>query len=146
MAVLALDHVVLTVRDLEATRRFYCDGLGLRWTEFGEGRFALAFGRQKINLHPAGREIEPKAARPTPGSADLCFLVDEPPAVIAGRMAALGHPPILGPVLRTGAVAPLESVYLRDPDGNLVELARELSPGPRSLAQAEPPDGRGSTR
>lgn len=129
---LALDHLVLTVRDLEATRRFYCEGLGLRRTVFGEGRFALAFGRQKINLHEAGRAFEPEAASPTPGSADLCFLVDEPPSAIAARMAALGYPPILGPVARTGAVAALESVYLRDPDGNLVELACELSGGKSS--------------
>lgn len=126
MPVVALDHLVLTVRDLAATRRFYVVGLG--WTEFAPGRFALAFGRQKINLHEAGREFEPKAALPTPGSADLCFLVDEPPMAIAARMAALGYPPISGPVRRTGAVAPLESVYLRDPDGNLIELGREDLP------------------
>lgn len=120
------------VRDLEATRRFYCLGLGLRWTVFGEGRFALAFGRQKIDLHEAGRPFEPVPALPTPGSADLCFLVDEPPAAIAARMAALGYPPILGPVARTGATAALESVYRRDPDGNLVELAREAPNGESS--------------
>jgi catechol 2,3-dioxygenase-like lactoylglutathione lyase family enzyme len=126
--VVALDHLVLTVRDLAATRRFYVDGLGLGWTEFAPGRFAFTFGRQKINLHEAGREFEPKAALPTPGSADLCFLVDEPPMAIAARLAALGYPPISGPVRRTGAMAPLESVYFRDPDGNLVELSREDLP------------------
>lgn len=125
----ALDHLVLTVRDPAATRRFYCDGLGMRWTEFGAGRLALAFGRQKINLHPAGHEIEPKAALPTPGSGDLCLLTDEPLDAVAARLAALGFPVLLGPVPRTGAVAPLVSVYFRDPDGNLVEVSREEGPG-----------------
>lgn len=129
LAVRALDHLVLTVRDLEATRRFYVEGLGLAWVEFAPGRFALGFGRQKINLHVAGKEFEPKAAVPIPGSADFCLLVDEPPMTVAARLEALGFPPILGPVPRTGAVAPLESVYLRDPDGNLVEIAREASQG-----------------
>jgi catechol 2,3-dioxygenase-like lactoylglutathione lyase family enzyme len=126
VAIRALDHLVLTVRDLAATRRFYCDGLGMRWTEFGAGRRALAFGRQKINLHEAGRELEPKAARPTPGSADLCLLSAEPLEAIAARLAGLGFPALLGPVARTGAVAELVSVYFRDPDGNLVEVSEEV--------------------
>ncbi len=124
MPIPALDRLLLAVRELEATRRFDCAGLGSRRTECGEGRSALAFGRQKIDMHPAGREIEPKAARPTPGSVDLYFRVDEPPAAIAGRLAALGHPSIFGPVLRTGGAAPLETVRLRDPDSDPVELAR----------------------
>lgn len=127
MPVASLDHLVLTVRDRAATRRFYCDGLGMRWTEFGEGRTALSFGAQKINLHDAGREFEPKAARPTPGSADICLLVDgEPPEAVAARLGALGFPVIEGPVERTGATGPILSVYFRDPDGNLVEVARPL--------------------
>jgi catechol 2,3-dioxygenase-like lactoylglutathione lyase family enzyme len=119
-----LDHLVLTVRDLDATVRFYVEGLGMELREFGEGRKALHFGRQKINLHLAGHEFEPKAAHPVPGSADLCFLAEGPLAEIGARLAALGHPIIEGPVARTGATGPLLSIYTRDPDGNLVEIAR----------------------
>jgi catechol 2,3-dioxygenase-like lactoylglutathione lyase family enzyme len=119
----SLDHLVLTVRDLDATVRFYVDGLGMRLVSFGEGRHALHFGTQKINLHVAGREFEPKSATPTPGSADLCFLVDEALEVLARRLPAFGHPVIEGPVERTGATGPIVSIYLRDPDGNLIELA-----------------------
>lgn len=119
-----LDHLVLTVADLAATLRFYGEGLGMRLERFGEGRIALHFGEQKINLHLAGKEFEPKALRVTPGSADLCFLTDRPLAEIADRLAAIGHPVILGPVERTGAVGPIASVYARDPDGNLIEIAR----------------------
>jgi catechol 2,3-dioxygenase-like lactoylglutathione lyase family enzyme len=90
---------------------------------FGAGRKALAFGAQKINLHEAGREFEPKAQQPTPGSADLCFLTDTPVAQVAAHLAALGIAVIEGPVARTGAVGPLLSIYVRDPDSNLIEIA-----------------------
>jgi len=119
-----LDHLVLTAADLEATLRFYRDGLGMRHETFGEGRSALHFGTHKINLHLAGHEFEPKATRPTPGSADLCFLTDQPLQQVIDRLAAIGHPIFLGPVERTGAVGPLLSIYARDPDGNLIEIAR----------------------
>jgi catechol 2,3-dioxygenase-like lactoylglutathione lyase family enzyme len=119
-----LDHLVLTVRDLDATVRFYVEGLGMRLETFGEGRKALHFGNQKINLHVAGREFEPKAAQPTPGSADLCFLTDRPLAEIGERLEALGHPIIEGPGARSGATGAIMSVYARDPDGNLIEIAR----------------------
>jgi catechol 2,3-dioxygenase-like lactoylglutathione lyase family enzyme len=119
-----LDHLVLTVRDLDATVRFYVDGLGMELREFGDGRKALHFGGQKINLHLAGHEFEPKAAHPAPGSADLCFLTEWPLAEIGERLAALGHPIIEGPVARTGATGPIRSIYARDPDGNLIEVAR----------------------
>jgi catechol 2,3-dioxygenase-like lactoylglutathione lyase family enzyme len=119
-----LDHLVLTVRDLHATVRFYVEGLGMELRAFGEGREALHFGRQKINLHVAGHEFEPKAAYPTPGSADLCFLTQRPLTEISQRLAALGYPIIEGPVARTGATGPIRSIYVRDPDGNLVEIAR----------------------
>jgi len=122
--IVGLDHLVLTVRDLDATVRFYRDGLGMRLETFGEGRNALHFGGQKINLHVAGREFEPKATHPTPGSADLCFLTERPLAEIGDRLAALGHPVLEGPVGRTGAHGPIVSIYVRDPDGNLIELAR----------------------
>jgi catechol 2,3-dioxygenase-like lactoylglutathione lyase family enzyme len=124
MAVYALDHLVLTVRDMLATRRFYVDGLGLTEVTFEGGRRALQTGAQKINLHQAGQEFEPKAAIPTPGSGDICLLTSESLTAVADRMAGLGYPVELGPVPRTGATAPLESLYFRDPDGNLVEVAR----------------------
>jgi catechol 2,3-dioxygenase-like lactoylglutathione lyase family enzyme len=113
----SLDHLVLTVRDLDATVAFY-ERLGMRHVEFGPDRHALAFGAQKLNLHVAGRELEPKAAVPTPGSADLCFLVD--------RLNPAGLDVIEGPVERTGATGTIRSVYVRDPDGNLVELSEAL--------------------
>jgi catechol 2,3-dioxygenase-like lactoylglutathione lyase family enzyme len=123
MNVRSLDHLVLTVRDLQATIDFYTRGLGMKEVSFGAGRKALAFGTQKINLHEAGREFEPKADKPTPGSADLCFLTDTPVAQYAARLQSLGIPVIEGPVARTGAVGRLLSIYVRDPDRNLIEIA-----------------------
>ena len=119
-----LDHLVLTVADLDATSRFYVAGLGMTLQTFAPGRHALHFGRQKINLHLAGREFEPRAARPTPGSADLCFLSAAPLEDVTARMTALGYPVLEGPVARIGASGPITSVYFRDPDGNLIEVAR----------------------
>lgn len=119
-----LDHLVLTVRDLEATVRFYVEGLGMRLETFGEGRRALHFGRHKINLHLAGHEFEPKAAQPVPGSADLCFVTERPLAAVSARLESLGYPIIEGPVPRTGATGALSSIYVRDPDGNLIEIAK----------------------
>ncbi len=118
-----LDHLVLTVRDLEATCAFYETVLGMRHESFGQGRTALHFGRQKINLHQAGREFEPKALKPTPGSADLCFLAATPIAEIVAHLEGRGIAIEEGPVARTGAQGPITSVYFRDPDGNLIEVA-----------------------
>ena len=123
MRVNSLDHLVLTVRSLRATIDFYTRALGMTEVTFGAGRRALAFGTQKINLHEAGREFEPKADKPTPGSADLCFLTDTPVAQYAAHLAALGIAVVEGPVARTGAVGPLLSIYVRDPDLNLIEIA-----------------------
>jgi catechol 2,3-dioxygenase-like lactoylglutathione lyase family enzyme len=123
VAILSLDHLVLTVADPERTVAFY-ERLGMRRETFGDGRVALRFGDQKLNLHAAGHEFEPKAARPTPGSADVCFLFDD--ASIEDTLAALADAGIHveeGPVRRTGATRALTSVYVRDPDGNLVELS-----------------------
>jgi catechol 2,3-dioxygenase-like lactoylglutathione lyase family enzyme len=122
----ALDHLVLTVRDLDATVQFYVEGLGMELRRFGDGgaRQALHFGTQKINLHVAGHEFEPKALLPTPGSADLCFLTERPLDAMRERLEALGHPIIEGPVPRAGATGPLVSIYARDPDGNLIEIAQ----------------------
>ncbi len=121
-----LDHLVLTVRDMEATCAFYADVLGMEIVTFGEGRKALRFGQQKINLHQAGKEFEPKAAQPTPGSADLCFLASLPLDKVAARLHIHNVPILEGPVLRTGALGPIESLYFRDPDGNLLEVSREV--------------------
>jgi len=118
----SLDHLVLTVADLEATVAFY-ERLGMRREAFDGDRVALRFGRQKLNLHHAGREIEPYARQPTPGSADLCFLVARPIDAVVDELAAQGIEIELGPVERTGASTTLCSVYVRDPDGNLVELS-----------------------
>jgi len=125
MRVASLDHLVLTVASIPATVEFY-ERLGMRAETFGDGRRALRFGAQKINLHEAGSEFAPHAARPVPGSADLCFLVDGSLAEVARVLAEAGVAIELGPVERTGAVGALESLYLRDPDGNLVELSRPL--------------------
>lgn len=118
-----LDHLVLTVADLDKTCAFYTQFLGCEVITFGEGRKALRFGNQKINLHLAGHEFEPKALQPTPGSADLCFLVDQPVAEAKVALEAGGLTIEEGPVARTGATGPLLSIYLRDPDNNLIELS-----------------------
>jgi catechol 2,3-dioxygenase-like lactoylglutathione lyase family enzyme len=118
-----LDHLVLTVRDLDATVRFYVDCLGMRLATFGEGRRALHFGSHKINLHLVGHEFEPKADKPTPGSADPCLLSETPVEELVTHLKGFGCRLIEGPVERTGATGPLRSIYLRDPDGNLIEIA-----------------------
>lgn len=118
-----LDHLVLTVADIDATIAFYERVLGMRAQTFGEGRRALAFGRQRINLHQAGREFEPKAAQPTPGSGDLCFLSAVALDDVIAHLAACGVEIEEGPVERTGAVGSMDSVYFRDPDGNLLEVS-----------------------
>ena len=122
----SLDHLVLTVADLDATCAFYQRVLGMKVVTFGNGRRALAFGQQKINLHPAGGEFEPKAHRPTPGSADLCFLTQALLPQVQRHLAACGVPVIEGPVQRTGAQGPILSVYIRDPDQNLVEISSRI--------------------
>ncbi len=125
-AVASLDHLVLTVADIARTCDFYTRALGMTVVRFGAGRVALQFGRQKINLHQADRTFDPKAAAPTPGSADLCFLLAGSLEDAAAHLAALAIAIEEGPVERTGATGPIRSIYLRDPDGNLVELATPL--------------------
>ncbi|OYW39113.1 MAG: VOC family virulence protein [Hydrogenophilales bacterium 12-61-10] len=122
----AIDHVVLTVRDIPASVAFYTRVLGMREEVFGAGRRALVFGRCKLNLHQAGREFEPKAAQPVPGAVDLCLIARTPLADIAEQLAAQGVAIEQGPVERTGAQGPLLSMYVRDPDGNLIELSNPL--------------------
>lgn len=126
MRVDRLDHLVLTVNDIETSCTFYRRVLGGEAVTFGDGRTALGFGVQKINLHQAGEEIKPCAGRPVPGSADLCFIAETPIAEIVGHLGRLGVDIELGPVPRTGAVGPIRSVYIRDPDGNLIELSTYL--------------------
>jgi catechol 2,3-dioxygenase-like lactoylglutathione lyase family enzyme len=126
MQIEGLDHLVLTVSDIGRTCDFYEQALGMEAVVFSEGRHALAFGRQKINLHEAGREFEPKAAVPIPGSADLCFLTNTPMAEVVEHLGANGVEILEGPVRRTGATGPLLSVYLRDPDQNLIEVSNRL--------------------
>jgi len=121
-----LDHIVLTVRSVEATCDFYSRVLGMIPVTFSGNRKALLFGRQKINLHEVGREFEPRAAAPTPGSADLCFVRLQPASEVIEHLRTCGVRIIEGPVRREGALGPIESVYLRDPDGNLLELANYI--------------------
>jgi catechol 2,3-dioxygenase-like lactoylglutathione lyase family enzyme len=121
-----LDHLVLTTADLDRCVDFYTRVLGMTLETFGAGRKALRFGRQKINLHEAGKEFEPKAERPTPGALDLCFIADRPLDDVIARLGALGASIIEGPVQRTGATGPIRSVYLRDPDRNLIEISEVL--------------------
>ncbi len=120
--ILALDHLVLTVRDIAQTCRFYQTVLGMEVVTFGAGRRALRYGQQKINLHQAEMPLAPHAQIPTPGSADLCFLITASVEEALAHLQTLGVPVVNGPVLRTGTTGPLRSIYLRDPDGNLIEL------------------------
>lgn len=118
-----LDHLVLTTTDEQACIHFYVEVLGMKLESFGEGRKAFRFGNQKINLHVKGREYEPKAHLPVPGALDLCFIASRPLEEIIARLNALRVPIVEGPVRRTGAVHPLRSIYLRDPDLNLIEIS-----------------------
>jgi catechol 2,3-dioxygenase-like lactoylglutathione lyase family enzyme len=122
-----IDHVVLTVRDIERTCEFYSRVLGMQVVTFGGGRRALAFGNQKFNLHPAGKEYEPKAHTALPGTADYCLITSVPLEQVIGHLGACGVEIVLGPVDQTGAAGPIRSVYFRDPDLNLVEVANTLS-------------------
>jgi catechol 2,3-dioxygenase-like lactoylglutathione lyase family enzyme len=121
-----VDHFVLTVRDVETTCDFYARVLGMEVEEFAGGRYALKFGRQKINLHQTGTEFEPKAGKPTPDSGDFCLITNVPLERAMEHVRSCGVEIIEGPVSRTGATGRLESVYFRDPDGNLVEVSNCL--------------------
>lgn len=124
MRIASLDHLVLTVADVEASATFYVRVLGMKRVEFGEGRVALHFGHQKINLHPAAAPLKPHATAPTRGSADLCFVTPKPLDQWITHLADAAVPIEEGPVSRTGARGPMRSLYFRDPDGNLIEVAR----------------------
>ncbi len=122
-----IDHLVLTVKDIDETVRFYISVMGMEKIEFGEGRIALAFGQQKINLHQLGNEFEPKAQHVGAGSADLCFIIDTPIQQAIDDLAAKGINILEGPVYRTGALGKIISAYFRDPDGNLIEVSNYVN-------------------
>ena len=126
MEISKLDHLVLTVTDIEKTMSFYGSVMGMKKEVFSDGRVALKYGSQKINLHELGKEFEPKAKKPTPGSADLCFITQTPLNEAMAHVKRCGIEIIEGPVERTGANGPLHSFYFRDPDDNLIEVANEI--------------------
>jgi catechol 2,3-dioxygenase-like lactoylglutathione lyase family enzyme len=121
--IVRLDHFVLTVASIEQTCAFYERVLGMDCVTFGNGRKALTFGQQKINLHEVGKEFEPKAHRPSAGSADFCLITNTPLAEVIAHLQRQEVVIEEGPVARTGAIGPIQSVYIRDPDANLVEIA-----------------------
>lgn len=123
MKITALDHLVLTVADVAASVRFYTEILGMEEITFGEGRKALRFGNQKINLHQRGAEVLPNAQHAACGTADLCLLTETPLEAVLAELAAHKVPALSGIVPRTGAMGAIQSVYLRDPDGNLLEIS-----------------------
>ncbi|MFP4538383.1 MAG: VOC family protein [Dichotomicrobium sp.] len=123
MTITGLDHIVLTVRSIERTCAFYRHALGAETITYGQGRTALGFGDQKINLHEAGSTFEPKADKPMPGSGDFCLIAAAPLADVEQHLRAQGIEIEEGPVPRTGARGPILSIYIRDPDGNLIEIA-----------------------
>nr|WP_295864759.1 VOC family protein [uncultured Chitinophaga sp.] len=126
MKISRLDHLVLTVADITTTCQFYENVLGMEVQTFGDNRKALLFGQQKINLHQHGKEFEPKALRPTPGSADLCFITDTPIQEVKEELVKKNIPLLESEVKRTGATGPIISIYFRDPDGNLIEVSNYL--------------------
>jgi len=126
MKITNIDHTVLTVKDIETTAKFYKSVLGMSIETFGNGRVALKFGNQKINLHKQYSELEPKANRPVPGSGDLCFVTETKLEVAMEHVRSQGVDILEGPVLRTGAVGSIISFYFRDPDKNLIEVANYI--------------------
>ena len=123
MQIERIDHLVLTVQNIQASCDFYTKVLGMKGVAFHGGRQAVAFGNQKINFHESGKEFDPKALRPTRGSADLCFVANEPLTKIRSHLDDCGVKIIEGPIERTGAMGPMTSIYIRDPDQNLIEIA-----------------------
>lgn len=130
MKISHLDHLVLTVSNIETTCHFYQTVLGFEVIIFKGNRKALKFGNQKINLHQQGNEFEPKALQPTPGSADLCFISDTPISEVVAHLNQLNIQIEEGPIERTGAMHPILSVYIRDPDQNLIEISNILMTQP----------------
>lgn len=127
MKISHLDHLVLTVADIEISCQFYQSALNFEVITFGENRKALQFGHQKINLHQVGKEFEPKAFHPTAGSADLCFIAETPLEEVIAYLQVQNIDIVEGPIERTGAIGKILSVYLRDPDQNLIEISNYLN-------------------
>ena len=123
MKIKNIDHFVLTVASIEETCAFYEKILGMKIEVFGEGRKALMFGNQKINLHEVGKEFEPKADRPTSGAGDFCLITETPITEVMQHLNNCGVEIEDGPVARTGAKGAITSVYFRDPDANLIEVS-----------------------
>mgnify|MGYP003619358931 CR=1 FL=1 len=126
MKIKNIDHIVIPVSDIDKSLHFYTKVLGME-ADTSNQRFAVKFGNQKINLHEKGKEFEPKAGHPTPGSADLCFITAEPISDVIQHLASCGLSVIEGPIQRTGATGPILSIYLRDPDANLIEISNQLN-------------------
>ena len=126
MNIVRMDHLVLTVRNIDLTCRFYEQVLGMSVVTFGAGRKALQFGQQKFNLHQYGQEFEPKADQPTPGAIDLCLISETPIEAVITHLQHNGVTIEEGPVQRTGALGPILSVYFRDPDNNLIEVSNYI--------------------
>jgi len=122
-----LDHLVLTTIDLEACKDFYVRVMGMQLETFGSGRLAFKFGNQKINVHLRGHEFEPKAHLPVPGALDLCFIASTSLEAVIAHLQREQWPIVEGPVQRTGATGPIRSVYVRDPDLNLIEISEQLN-------------------
>jgi catechol 2,3-dioxygenase-like lactoylglutathione lyase family enzyme len=122
---LSIDHIVLTVSNIDKTCEFYSTVMDMEVISFNNGRKALKFGIQKINLHEKGNEFDPKAAVPMPGSADMCFITKTPIEEIIIKIEDNGINILEGPILRTGAAGPINSIYIRDPDGNLIEISNK---------------------
>lgn len=123
MKIKQIDHLVLTVKDIAASCRFYTTVLGMEEVGFGQGRKAVVFGNQKINFHQCGQEFEPRALHPKSGSGDLCFITDDPISDVIEHMQSCGVKIIEGPAVRTGARGSMTSIYIRDPDQNLIEIS-----------------------
>ncbi|MCP5509993.1 MAG: VOC family protein [Chlamydiales bacterium] len=128
MGFTGIDHIVLTVKSIEKTVEFYCGILGMIEVTFGEGRKAILCGEQKINLHEKGKEFNPKALFPTPGSADICMITETPLKEVQARLSEYKIMLVEGPVQRTGTKGKIISIYIRDPDQNLIEISNYLLP------------------
>jgi catechol 2,3-dioxygenase-like lactoylglutathione lyase family enzyme len=122
----AIDHIVMTCGDIEKTVAFYTFALGMKVHCFGNNRFALRFGNQKINLHQVGNEFEPKAKLPTPGSVDVCFITETPLDEVKSYLESNGINILEGPIEKIGAMGKIYSIYFRDPDKNLIEVSNYI--------------------
>lgn len=121
-----LDHLVLTTINIDACKDFYIRVMGMEMESFGAGRIAFRFGNQKINVHVRGHEFEPNAHLPVPGALDLCFIANVKLEAVIAHLEASRWPIEEGPVQRTGATGPIRSVYVRDPDLNLIEISVQI--------------------